>query len=395
MSLSAVRNLIAVARQLIDDHGFRASSLVPDLALVGLAADAADAADSALDLLEGSRPYRAYAMARVCFEASQRVLPLAVAEDYLRLGTRAWVYYQCKDAALRGSPRFSLGSEAEEIVRFWENVNADARALIEEAVASLRSQSRGPDNYLGRNLAEVAAECYEVLASALGNVVPSDNIEINRRVYAGLSRDTHACLRLQPRALRAGAHGFVEVLETERDPMEVSEAVFLALSTSLRETIGGLQFRLAAREREEARGRLMGLQTAAASVRPDYYPDLGVQLAKEGLGHVECVFQGVPLVNVRELPDSTLTTSIVRVDAGQRQLVTFDLKGTSRAALLQLIQDRFPDLLAAAIPASVRLDLPAPIVVNIRAALGQIQRSADETFVPFLVREIEPGLTSG
>ncbi|MDP2603326.1 MAG: hypothetical protein Q8S00_12145 [Deltaproteobacteria bacterium] len=139
----------------------------------------------------------------------------------------------------------------------------------------------------------------------------------------------------------------------------------------------------------------MGLQTAAASVRPDYYPDLGVQLAKEGLGHVECVFQGVPLVNVRELPDSTLTTSIVRVDAGQRQLVTFDLKGTSRAALLQLIQDRFPDLLAAAIPASVRLDLPAPIVVNIRAALGQIQRSADETFVPFLVREIEPGLTSG
>src|SRR5712671_2765753 len=88
-------------RRLRQHHGVRAATLLPDLALIGLVDDTIDAAETALDLLEGARPYRAYAMVRVAFEAAQRLLVLATSDDYLHLGTRAWLYYQGKDEALR------------------------------------------------------------------------------------------------------------------------------------------------------------------------------------------------------------------------------------------------------------------------------------------------------
>jgi hypothetical protein len=50
---------------------------VPDLALIGLADDTIDAADEALNLIDGLRPHRAYAMVRIAFEAGQRLIVLA------------------------------------------------------------------------------------------------------------------------------------------------------------------------------------------------------------------------------------------------------------------------------------------------------------------------------
>jgi|ERR1051325_426208 hypothetical protein len=84
-------------RRLRQKHGFRAETLIPDLALIGLADDTIDAAEEALNLVTGPRPHRAWAMVRIAFEAAQRLIVLATDDHYIELGTRAWLYYVGKD----------------------------------------------------------------------------------------------------------------------------------------------------------------------------------------------------------------------------------------------------------------------------------------------------------
>src|SRR5262245_36074927 len=77
----------------------RAELLPADLALAGLLDDLLDASSAAIEFVE--RSTRAvYPLVRTAFEAAQRIVALATDDDYLRVGTRAWLYYQHKDAAV-------------------------------------------------------------------------------------------------------------------------------------------------------------------------------------------------------------------------------------------------------------------------------------------------------
>jgi hypothetical protein len=163
--IDSVRKGIEAVRRYRQHHGFRAWTLVPDLALIGLTDDLTDAAETALDLLASTRPYRAYMMARVAFEATQRLLILATAPDYLTLGVRAWVYYQEKDAEFKPSESSAADPTGEEqIIAVWERYYPEALALI-AAERRFLSSTRGPDNFLRRNLADAAQEAYAVLAT--------------------------------------------------------------------------------------------------------------------------------------------------------------------------------------------------------------------------------------
>jgi hypothetical protein len=386
---SAIHELLSTLRRVTNEHGVRAATLVPDLALVGLSLDVADAAESALDLLLTKRPHRAYSSARACLEAVQRVLPVAVSRDYLRLGTRAWVYYQRKDVILTGAAQGSLPDSAAQVIELWSRHNPAARALVDEAVSALESR-RGPDNFLGRNLADVEMECLKVLAAAKGQSLPPNAAEVNRLVYAALCRETHAGLRLQPRALRLNSDGIVEVVEREREPAEIERAVLSALESSLKEAMTAVEYRVAERWREANEERLALLAGATAANRPDYLPDLGRFLAEQGVGHVECVFTGVPLQHIREIPNSTLSVSLRHGDGADARLATFDFRGDARRALIRRLREEFPELVWEKLRgAPVRLDLPRPLIVTIRAVLGRVHQTKDEQFVPFVVRAVE------
>ncbi|HAF22684.1 MAG TPA: hypothetical protein DCK93_07175 [Blastocatellia bacterium] len=236
-------------RRLRQRHGVRAATLLPDLALIGLVDDTIDAAETALDLLEGPRPYRAYAMVRIAFEAAQRLLVLATSDEYLHLGTRAWLYYQGKDEALRQREREEVDSLEAQVVRTWAARFPDAEEVVAREREVLR-KLKGPDNFLGRNLAEAVDHAYATLTKFYGSEMPSDLAEINRRVYRVLCRDTHACVRFEPSTIRIDSEGFVEVLERPRERSEIEKGVRSGLASSLKETTSALEYRLAQRETE-------------------------------------------------------------------------------------------------------------------------------------------------
>jgi hypothetical protein len=165
-TVESIVALIADIKRLRAQHGFRARTLVPDLALLGLSDDLVDSSEAALEVLAGSHPYRAYMMARVAFEAAQRLLVLATAGDFIRLATRAWLFYQEKDGNLEGRAGSEPSTSAkDQILSLWEKYYADARALVEEECHFLERTQR-PDNFLRRNLAAEVETAYVTLAES-------------------------------------------------------------------------------------------------------------------------------------------------------------------------------------------------------------------------------------
>jgi uncharacterized membrane protein len=86
----------------------RAQLLPADLALVGLYNDLRDAASLVIVLCQIDAPVAAFPLARIVFEATQRIIALATEDDYVRVGTRAWLYYRRKDMRMVG---FARGAE--------------------------------------------------------------------------------------------------------------------------------------------------------------------------------------------------------------------------------------------------------------------------------------------
>ena len=120
MSMERVTKPLASLRQLRSMHGFRAETLV----LISPLSDS---------MMTRSRPprkhysssvalgrNRAYAMVRVAFEAAQRLLVLATAQDYVHLGTR-WLYYVGKDQSLRTrtDSKNLIEDYRDQIIQSW------------------------------------------------------------------------------------------------------------------------------------------------------------------------------------------------------------------------------------------------------------------------------------
>lgn len=382
-----LENLIDTLQKLRLQHGFRAETLVPDIAFIGLIDDCIDAGRTALELLKSPRPYRAYSMVRVAFEASQRLLPLATTSDYIRLGTRAWLYYNKKDVTIGGGDKDSIGPTAEQILETWANYYPPARQIALEELAILNKQKR-PDNFLGRNLAEVATESYLILAQEKGSSVPADSEEINRECYTALSRESHACLRLELSELRVDSDGFIEVKERPRDPKEVARNVTEGLGAIFAETIAAVQYRISKRWQANTALIMRSLGQFHPELPNGYLDDFGKYLAQQGFGG-QIVFPSVPITHIAELQDGTLSTSLAMDWGTEAKIATFDFKGHARQAMLAVISEDYPDLIIGNGQTTPHyIDLPEPIPVIIKAELGREQKSEKESFVPFIVNEV-------
>jgi hypothetical protein len=80
-----------------DRFVMRAELLPADLALAGLLNEIRDAAFLATELCHLHAQLAAFPLARKVFEATQQLMVLATEDDYLSVGTRAWLFHRRKE----------------------------------------------------------------------------------------------------------------------------------------------------------------------------------------------------------------------------------------------------------------------------------------------------------
>ncbi|HXB24591.1 MAG TPA: hypothetical protein VNV25_07680 [Gemmatimonadaceae bacterium] len=393
--MASVEGHLANLRSLRVRHGLRAEALLPDLALIGLIDDTIDAAETALQLLETERPYRAYAMVRVAFEAAQRLLILGTADDHIAVGTRAWLYYQAKDAVLRGGEDVSIRAAEDQLVAIWQSRFPSAAAVVLQERNQLAQRKRGaPDNFLGENLASSIGQAYQKIAAERGTTVPAGALEMNSAIYRSLCRDTHACMRIEPISIRVDSEGFVEIDSRPRYKAEVELAVRAGLATSLSEAVIAVEFRLNQRQQALAIGAKERLSLAAPARRSDYLPDFGAYIVGIGAGHTTLVFPDLPIQLLYGLPDGALSCSATTTRDGLNYIATFDFRGDARGKVLKLIEGQFPNLTPKLeeIAEGTRIDMQRPILCTVTALVGRVQVTDMETFAPLVVVDVVSAL---
>ena len=392
----SVKKKLERLRSLRVEHGIRAETLIPDLAFIGLVDDVLDATETAMELLDSSRPYRAYAMVRVAFEACQRVLVIATADDYVGTGTRAWIYYAAKDAALKTSGEDEyLAAVEEEYLSAWARYSDSAREVMAREKDVLKSFRRGsPDNFLGKSLAKEVVSAYAKLAEVPESELPDNTAELNRAVYSALCRDTHACPRLDVACLRIDSQGYVHVDEKSRDAAEVERCVLTGLDPILSEAIAALSHRMHARQRQHAEQLRESHATSQGQfAAPEHYlPDMGLKLLETGAGHMTQTFVEVPIQELYRYEDGSFTCNVGIDFIGGPHMMTLDFRGDSQDALESLLQRWAPDALALLNQQDAIVGLDAPMSCTIFAVLGEVQTNASELeqFIPLMVTRVEP-----
>ena len=391
MSIQRVAKPLASLRQLRSMHGFRAETLVPDLAFIGLVDDTIEATEEALQLVVGPRPYRAYAMVRVAFEVAQRLLVLATAQDYVHLGTRAWLYYVGKDQSLRTrtDSKNLIEDYRDQIIQSWALRYKDAEAVVEAEMEILRKR-KGPDNFLGKDMADAVGDAYAVLARAAGTVPPPNVVEVTRDAYRALCRDTHACLRLEPRGLTIDSDGFVDVVQQERKVNEIEEAVASGLSSALGEAVMAINFRIARRRDANVAAIRSAASEYVGGVREGFRRDFGLYLLEQGLAQATQMFTGIPLFNIGVLPDGTVSSSTTIGVEEEVFMATFDFKGGCGDQILQQVRDAYPDLdLPQRVSGEHRVcHLPEPFLATVAASVGYFRHNKEDKFVPLVVTKV-------
>jgi hypothetical protein len=201
----------------------RIESLPADLTLLGLLDELREAAFSAIQLCHLLEQQAAFPLARLAFEAAQRIIVLATEDDYARVGARAWLYYLRKDMKIvqfardAEASREWYGRRMGELLHIWSLHNPTAEAVFREANEQLDAfQKRGPDNFMGEELGQVVADRYAKLAIGSGRS-PAELKELNRGIYAGLSRESHARIRLEPEKLQVSPDGIITVVPQNVD----------------------------------------------------------------------------------------------------------------------------------------------------------------------------------
>jgi hypothetical protein len=387
---NSINSGLAKLRGLRAQHGFRAATLVPDLAFIGLVDDTIDAVEEALSLLDGPRPHRAYAIARIAFEAAQRLIVLGTADDYLELGTRAWLYYVGKDEALvAGRARDAVAGRRDKIIETWSLRNGNASAIVAVELEKLRKK-KGPDNFLGRDMAEAAGAAYAKLAKLMGSADDADMVQADRAIYRMLCRDAHACIRLEPRGISIDSDGFVEVLHHDSPKTHVQSDMELALGSALADAITAVTFRIAARDVAQLSALRKAVQSHEVTIREDFRRDFGIHLLEQNLAHASQVFTGVEIHNIAVLPDTTVAASTTVGVDDEVFMATFDFKGERADEILATVAAAYPEL---QVPRRVNGErtvchLPVPHVISIVASVAYFHHNDVNKFVPLLVSKI-------
>lgn len=387
------RTELSKLADLREQFDIRADSLPADLALAGLLENLLEAAAAAIQVLENSTQ-AVYPLARTAFEAAQRIVALATDDDYLRVGTRAWLYYQHKDAFVRRKTEPEkadqwLDATVSQMRDIWRPHNELADGLLADAGRWLsdngKKKPRPADNFMGRDLADVVQERYSRMFGPDG--IGTDVKQLNRGIYATLSRDSHARLRVEPAALTFMRDGTVRVIPQRTDETARQRTLLNCLELSLTEAVGALSYLLENRKRADAeRLRLMADRAIAKGFAPGCNPDLGLHLARIGGARTTFHFQNVPIRKLGVLPDGTASWSANIVLADGEYIATFDVPPSLRNDLAQAI--RLAPLTLTPRPELVRHDLDGTPCVRLECVLGELQGNGTETFLPLVVKRV-------
>jgi hypothetical protein len=385
--LSAVRDKVLI----------RAELLPADLALVGLYNELREAAFQAMELCHLHAQSAAFPLARTVFEATQQIIVLATEDDYVGVGTRAWLYYLRKE---RRVVYFARGDQAaqdwfqqavSEIRLIWAAYNSDAEKILRDEDARLdvfQKNRGGADNFMGRNIGKIVEERYPKLAVAPGRSA-AELSRLNSGIYTALSRESHAHLRVAAAALRVAPDGTVSIVPQKVDETSKNKLVLGCVSSSLAEASAGLSYLIDGRQRR----RSAELERAAARLiekplAPGFKPDLGLHLMRGGgTSSSTFHFSNVPVQKVGILSNGTVSWSS-NITLGEQEtfIATFDVP----QLLVPELQRALGVESSALAPGSQvkKHRLTQPRAVRLDCTLGEIRNSSGDAFVPLSVTRI-------
>ena len=343
-----------------------------------------------------ARPIGAFSLARTAFEAAQQMIVLATEDDYLGVGTRAWLYHRRKE---RRIAQFAKGVDVAhdwyeqaigEIRRIWMAYNPDAEKILrhEEAQLDLLQKNRGgADNFMGRNLGKIVEERYPKLAIAFGKS-SADLGELNSGIYAALSRESHAQLRLDLAGLRIGPDGTVGIVAQEVDEAGKDKLILGCVSSSLAEARAALIYLIDARRKRRAAALAAEADRLSKEpLAPGFKPDLGLHLMRGGGASTTFHFANVPIQKVGILPDGTVRWSgNITLEDQEVYAATFDIPQVLVTELVSAMGVE-AGVLAPAREVKKHIFMQ-PRTLRLACTLGDIQKFAGDAFVPLSVTKI-------
>ena len=389
-TIGRLEQLTALSQRLL----IRADHLPADLTLLGLVEDLLEAASAVLALSESAASIVTYPLTRTAFEAAQRIIVLATDDDYLRTGARAWLYHHRKDMRIL---RIDEGREAAEawfasavgrLRDIWRAYCPDAEVILSQENDRLRANEvkRGPDNFMCQDLARLVQERYP-RALATAGISLAELESMNRSIYAFLSRESHARLRVDPLGYRISADGSVTIIQRKTDDAAKQESALRCLDSSISEAIGALSYLLERRERERTdQIRRAAVQASEESLPPGFDRDLGLHLASFEVGSAPIDFPSVPVQKVGVLPDGTVTWSAGARFGEDMFLASFDVPSARVLDLARALRIR-PAVLRRT-GALHKHTLPRAMRIDLQCRLGAVQRTTNQTFLPFVVERV-------
>jgi hypothetical protein len=277
----------------------------------------------------------------------------------------------------------------EQLREMWTPYNEQADEILraENALLEEYERRRRPDNFMGQDLAEVIEGRYPAFLG--GNEVRLEELEkINRGIYAGLSRESHARMRVEAAAFVISTDGTVQVVPRNIDETAKRQTLLGCLEASLNEAAGSISYLLEARERLRAERLQHTAQGAsAAPLRPGFKPDLGLQLARKGGERTTFHFLAVPIYKLGVLPEGSARwcTGIVLGDG--EYLATFDVPAPLRDELARCI--RVPPATLRPTGQVIMHELSGPPRVGLECMLGDLEQPGEEPFVPLIVKRLK------
>jgi len=374
----------------------RADRLPADLAVLGLCNEIREAAYSAVELCRLHAQSAAFPSARTVFEATQQLIVLATEGDYIGVGTRAWLYHHRKEKRIA---QFARGTQAadqwyaeaiRELQQIWVTYNIDAEKILRRENAQLDGfqKNRGAaDNFMGRNLGRVVQERYAKLADVFGKSA-AELGKLNSGIYAALSRESHAQLRLDLERLRVAPDRTVTIIPRKVDEATKDKLILGCVTSSLSEARAALSYLVDTLQKHRleelanAAGRLAKLPIAAG-----FKPDLGLHLMRLGRAYTTFHFPNVPIQKVGILVDGTVRWSgNITFEDQEVYCATFDVP----QCLVPELASRLgiEGAVFAPSPELKKHTLALPRTLRLECALGEIEASPGDAFVPLSVKSI-------
>ena len=244
----------------IDTFSCRPASLPGDIVLVGLARDVYDTAIAVAHTLTTDLPHKAYANARLVFEAAQSALVLATHEDFVRAGALAWTYYENLTALTKALARQSgdpateakqlaiLDRRVSDFASAWESVSAGSGVILQDAKQeSWSKRKRTPDNWLHEKLDDRQLRAYTLFSASSGGTAPPPQglADVNKAMYRVLCHETHAHPRMHSPKFRQQDDRLIEVVPEDRDDEVARRSIAGCVEVALGETAMSLRWQRA------------------------------------------------------------------------------------------------------------------------------------------------------